>query len=551
MGVLQIRESQITRTSGLTSGPNVRGPYAVAGGVGQVMLAAAVAMALVLLATPHGIGVSPDSTQYLSAAQHLANGDGLRAHWWDEGAQPFIHFPPGLPAAISVLTQLRMSPTAAAMTLNTAALFATALLTFLLGRQAARGSTFAGLAAAGAVLLSSDILAAHAMLWSEPLFIALTLGALLSIVHATDSHGNSSLVTAAVLAGVAGLVRYAVPPVILAGALALLLLGNKPWPKRLARSLIFFVIAALPLTLLLAATAVQESTAPRQLVFHPPGLDYLETAGRTMYYWLMPKGAPVAWRAVLLVAMAAAVIPLVRSTVRARAIRPGDGQVFRTRAAEVLVLFGVSYLAFLVFVHTVFDAQTTPGSRILAPLVPAVAIIVVAVLARAMQDDWRRRPALALGALMALALVWGTANWLQESRRVGLEYSGPEWRNSRLIDAVRALDRGTVVLSNHPGAILYHTGREVLGIPRLANPNSELPNTSFASQMATICAMAGTRSVAYVHFANVDQEWFLPSLLDSRRYWRSAPKVFAFDGVLDTIPPTCATRIPLAARPRP
>ena len=74
-----------------------------------LMLAVA-ALVLILTATPGGLGVSPDSTQYLSAAEYLQRGDGLRVHWWEEGSVPLTQFPPGHAVAIAALASVGLTP---------------------------------------------------------------------------------------------------------------------------------------------------------------------------------------------------------------------------------------------------------------------------------------------------------------------------------------------------------------------------------------------------------------------------------------------------------
>src|SRR5688572_4944568 len=102
------------------------------------------AFLLVVWATPDGLGVSPDTTQYLSASQHLRSGDGLRVHWWEEGTEPLTHFPPGQVVALASLESAGLTSDTAARLLNSAALLAIAVLAFGLASRAGNGSTTVG-----------------------------------------------------------------------------------------------------------------------------------------------------------------------------------------------------------------------------------------------------------------------------------------------------------------------------------------------------------------------------------------------------------------------
>jgi hypothetical protein len=502
------------------------------------LLLSAVALVLVLLATPYGLGVSPDSTQYLSVAQHLRHGEGLQVHWWDEGSQPLTHFPPGLAAALAALGSIGLTPDTSARLLNTIALVAIGLLSFALARKATGGSLVAGIAGAGAVVVARDVLTAHAMIWSEPLFLALMLGALLVATRALESDRLAPVVGSAVLTGLAGLMRYAVPALIGAIALSLLVLGTAPIRRRIQRSIVYAGISAAPLILLFAFNATRSAVATdRQLAFHPPEMLELNAALRTAYYWIVPMDAPGWVEIVVLVAISLALCAFGLSFIRSgRSDAPVPAPEERTRT--LLALFGLCYVAFLGATLALFDAQSIPGARLLLPVVPVLSILVVAMLNDSLRVPARRTATIALAYALGLGITASAANWVAVSRREGLGYSAPAWRNSPLIAAVRELGPGTVVYTNHPGVILFQTGREVPGVPRLANPNSRQPNADYAAQMSSICRRAGQQRVAYVHFSR-DSEWFLPSLVEVRERWHSSPRAITTDGVLDTVPAGC------------
>ena len=196
---------------------------------------ALVAILIIGWATPYGLGVSPDSTQYLSASRHLRDGEGLRVHWWEEGSEPLTHFPPGQVVAIATLESAGLTSDASARLMNSAALVAIALFSFGLARRAANGSIAAGVAATAAIVLARDVLAAHAMIWTEPVYLALMLGALLATARALERDNTGAVVVAAILAGVAGLFRYVAPALVGAIALSLLWPGMSTRGRRLRR----------------------------------------------------------------------------------------------------------------------------------------------------------------------------------------------------------------------------------------------------------------------------------------------------------------------------
>ena len=507
--------------------------------IAPLLLVSITGLTLLFLATPYGLGVSPDSTQYLSAAEHLLRGDGLRVHWWDEGAQPFTHFPPGFALSLSFLTGLGLTADTSARLINGMALLISAFLAYALTRKAS-GSVTAGLFGAAAVVLARDFLAAHAMIWSEPVFLALMLGALLATTRAVESGRMAPVFVGAVLVGIAGLTRYVAPAVMGACALALLAAGTTSLRTRIQRSFAFGVVAALPLAALMVFNASRAGAATnRQLAFHPPGGAEFKSAVGTAYYWVMPLQMPLWVRFVVFVAVGWGWVFFVRSIMRSRGAGlqvPAEARYTRT----VLALCCGCYLAFLLLSLTLFDAQSTPDRRLLLPVVPVLTILVVAGLSDAIRVPARRRASIALGAVLSIALVVSAAQWIVGSRRDGLGYSAPVWKQSALIAAVRSMGPNTTIFSNAPGAILFHTGREVLGIPRLANPNTLQRYAQFDERMAIVCKQSESRTIAYVHFTVEDSEWFLPTLADVRQRWRTVPRLVAPEGVLEVVPAGCA-----------
>ena len=63
----------------------------------MLLLLAAAGTVILLSATENGIGVSPDSVGYISAARSLHDGDGLNAIGPEGKTIPLVHYPPHQP----------------------------------------------------------------------------------------------------------------------------------------------------------------------------------------------------------------------------------------------------------------------------------------------------------------------------------------------------------------------------------------------------------------------------------------------------------------------
>jgi len=77
MGASRTLDARASRNRSVTS-VTVEGLRTRTVVFGPLLVVLVTSLALLLLATPYGLGVSPDSTQYLSAAENFLRGDGLR-----------------------------------------------------------------------------------------------------------------------------------------------------------------------------------------------------------------------------------------------------------------------------------------------------------------------------------------------------------------------------------------------------------------------------------------------------------------------------------------
>lgn len=189
------------------------------------LVAAAVAVALMPRAL---VGVFYDDGIYTALAKSLAEGHGYRLLYLP-GAPAGVHYPPLYPAVLAVLWRLWPSfPENVALFRVANAVFLgafTGLLTAYLTRRrilpAAAGALVALLGATAVPLLS-----VVTVLFAEPLFLVLAVGAWWLADEAGSASGRRSLALAAgagALAGLAGLTRSIGVAVVAGTVLALVL----------------------------------------------------------------------------------------------------------------------------------------------------------------------------------------------------------------------------------------------------------------------------------------------------------------------------------------
>jgi len=373
-------------------------------GVRLVLLVVALAgVALVLVASRDGLGTTPDGVSYLGAADNVADGRGLtgafttaldpftpeRAVAFD-GAVPFIQWPPGYPAVLSVGTVLGVSAADAARLVNALAFGALLALVgwitwSLVGAGRSDRSALGAAVATAVVVVVVGIQPYLALLSvlvaSEPLYVVVALAAVWCFVRwvARSSGGppavDGLLVGAFALAAAGALTRFVGLSLVGALGVALVLLAGGPIGRRLLVGAGAVAAAAAPALAWTVVVGRQAGTSVRTVVWHPPDEPQWRLAASSIQEWVVPPDASTPWRAVLSVAAALAV--LVSAWGWSVVIR-SEGRVGLARPWVVTVALAlVSYLVVVVATHSLLDRVVPIGQRLFTPIVPLVVITVV------------------------------------------------------------------------------------------------------------------------------------------------------------------------------
>ena len=213
-------------------------------------LAALAAVGAWVRELPYGVGLSPDSVAYVSAARNLLAGKGFMLFISDS----WIGWPPLFPIVLAGLGLFGADPLAMAGPLNAMTFGA---IVFVTTQWLRRQDRFPFLAAwTGCALAVSPplvLVATHA--WSEPLFILFTVLGLIRLDRYLATGQRGPWLEAVLYAALACLTRYLGLALVLAGAGVLLGAPATPFRRRAARALAFAGLALAPLGLWLLRNA--------------------------------------------------------------------------------------------------------------------------------------------------------------------------------------------------------------------------------------------------------------------------------------------------------
>lgn len=204
------------------------------------MAAALLGMVFVLLLTQHsGLGISPDSIYYMSAADSFLAGKGF--YQFDD--QPFVMFPVFYPFVLSIIKWISGTAFLAAAPYFNAVLFGVSIfMSGMILRQVGMEKwikwTLLLLIASSASLLE-----VYTMLWSETLFITEILVFIWVSEKYFRYYAIKHLILMATIAAIAAATRLAGVSIIATGVLLILLSHDLNWTKKIKHSFLYGIMA--------------------------------------------------------------------------------------------------------------------------------------------------------------------------------------------------------------------------------------------------------------------------------------------------------------------
>ncbi|HXY91642.1 MAG TPA: hypothetical protein VEP49_04140 [Acidimicrobiia bacterium] len=416
---------------------------------------AVLASVIVLVATRHGPGTSPDSVQYVASARNLVAGRGFTG----SGGDTLTSWPPGYPGVLAVGLELGLGVNTTARVVNVVAMAAIVLLTFVLLRRHVR-STWLVLIATGLVAVSPTLLRTADMIWSEPLFCALLLAFVLVLESLVSGRRHRVAWFVACVAAVwaAALVRWAGIALIPAGMVAI---GVTPPRERWIRRVLVFAVGA---GLVPALWFVRNVTTGDSIAGARPTLDRTvsETA-RTLLLGIgrivVPDGAPNALTELAAVVL---ILAFVAGTVLAiRGMRAGVS----VSAWPMAPLVATTGFTILLLLGSYFFGGTPWNARILAPVYAPLVVIGFVLFERAREqaravdrDALARFVAGVFFAWLVLVVAWA-AGLAWDHGRHERGYASAMWRSSALVRTAGTFDRHDVLFTNVPLEVSSVTGR--------------------------------------------------------------------------------------------
>jgi hypothetical protein len=507
-----------------------------------VAVLALAGLLFMLFATQRGVGISPDSTVYLAAAQSLSRGLGLQVLSDGTGELvPLTHYPPLYPALLALTGAAGIALPSAARWLNAILFGANVGLVGLCVALYAREAFWLPVLASLVTLTAVDIAAVNSFALTEPLFMFLTLSGLVYLALYLEDHRRRFLIAAAFAIALSVLTRYVGVVSLITGGLVLLVVsvrsysGHRGFRRRVLDALLFEAVSCLPVALWAMRNRLQTGGATeRHFAFHPVKLDQLVAAFSTIAQWLLLGRVPANVRAIALLIEIVVLIVLCMILLRRRRDSGFENNGTASMLPLVLVTFTAVYLAFLVFTASFVDADTVFDNRSLVPIHFAGIILGLCLgwklYARSASQS--ARTALVVFALLLLASQsFRGAGWVIKTSREAQGYASRAWTSSETVAAVRSLPPGISIYSNGQDAIFYLAGRRAVSIPEKVIHGAGLANQNYNTEAEKMKNDIRDRGAVLVYFRTLPERTYLPTEDELRLRLPSGVSAYA-DGLI-------------------
>lgn len=383
-------------------------------------------IALVLIGTRHGAGISPDGVSYLYGARSVLAGNGLIDTYFAYRQMPdipFTIFSPLFPILIAGLGALGLDLTTAGRLINAVA---SGALIFVAGEFYAVFLKSKGVAwlALLATLLSVVLWRNAVVIGSESLYILLTVAFGWYLVRYLQTPTLRLLLAAAACAALSFLDRYIGVIAVITGGLVLILPRVPTLPPlkvavRVRHWVAYGLTAGLPVLLWLAASyiATRNLGGPRDASNVTAGA-VLQSMLEWLTSWFLPSPLPFLIRVMVIITALSGLFGglfLLRKTIRL---------VVAWQLIAVPATFSVLYLIFLLAAE-LRTYLNLPDNRYLSPLF----VFALTLLGVALDTAIRAWPSVAHSRNLQRGLIALAALWLlYPALRFGIDYVG-YWRS--------------------------------------------------------------------------------------------------------------------------
>jgi hypothetical protein len=300
-----------------------------------------------------GIGIRTDSVGYLWSAENLVKGIGLGRLDGAGNFRPYTHWPPLYPILLAGFDLIGYSNLESARLLGAICIV---LLTIMTGLSFARSTNHSPWYVAGALVIlnsSPNYWNSNIYAMTEPLYMILSLSALLLLDSYFGRKKNIFLVLASLFIGLALITRYVGFSLLIACWLVLFFQKGCTWRRKVIDGLLMGLLALVPIGIWIIRNMLVAGTATnRTLSFVKITPDEWASAGGAILNWFAPiqKMTPMGVIKPLLILSLAFLVSLLFFR-----FVPRRENETKNSFIELIAVYTISYTISVVVARLLFD----------------------------------------------------------------------------------------------------------------------------------------------------------------------------------------------------
>ncbi|MHB1346531.1 MAG: glycosyltransferase family protein, partial [Candidatus Humimicrobiaceae bacterium] len=351
---------------------------------------------IVFLTSKWGVGLSTDSAGYLAGARNILNGNGLSL-LYDSNGSPLITWlpmtdnlslqlypwPPFFPLLLSFFGFLKLNLFQSGRFLNALLFGANIFLVTLIIKKYLK-SIFLTVFAALILIISKDMIQIHSMLWSEPLFIFLSLIGFLFLFDFLENRKIFFLVIASLFFSLAFFTRNIGISLAAASAASVLVYSELKLKNKIIYSAMSVLIIILPFSIWTLKNNLTYGASPAELIFHPVKLKHYYRILDTVSLWVIANKTSEKSRIILISVLIFAVILIASFIYFKNKKKPADSLYKLNSKITGTLLFYILFYFLALFVGRYFfdESIVVNENRMLLPVLIALFIVLLFFLKR-------------------------------------------------------------------------------------------------------------------------------------------------------------------------
>jgi len=443
-----------------------------------------ISTSILYISTSWGPGTSPDSVEYLLAAESIANPNipiDINTHW-----APM--YPVLLAATISLVDNL----IASGRWLHIVLFGFNTFLFYLVTIKLFNISNYLRVMATLVFALLPVSLGIHYMMWSEVPFISTLLLSVLALYKWYQEQSLRSLLHIGILLTLLCLFRYAGVAFVGAFCILIFFISKHSLKHRLLSTFLLAICSILPTFLFMLITNSQSNTtSTRHFAIHIVDWERVITVPKIIISWF--TSMPTIFSILMAISIVYSLFCLFRqSSFKSNSIQPKP-------IAIHLISIVFTYIIFLFTSISFFDYYSHIQSRILFPLWPLILLIILAGLQGIKNHKYRT---IAASLIFVPLLAWGIPISLDATifrANSGFGYFSPGFRQQEII-AVLNVPQTKPIYSNAPNVLQIYFGIYTEELPRLIDIINAKPYPDYEEKMNILIDQCLNGEIQIVYF---------------------------------------------------